>query len=706
MTGTGAARQKVVILGGGMGGLTAALELTDPKQGGRYDVTVYQMGWRLGGKGASGRNRERNDRIEEHGLHVWFGFYHNAFRLMGDVYRELGRKEGTPLATLDDAFKPQDTYLLQEKVGGAWRPWPVDFPEIAGEEGRADSDLVQVWKILAAWLQAVLTKHPARHEKVDVTRHDGGVGVLGHIGALTGRLAVTAEHGVADLFKLVHAAASPSSGMGRAARHVIVDIIDTVSRIVWHQIAARVAKGEDEPRRFWAMFFTGATIARGMLSDDLTARGLDVINDVDFIAWLNRNSPFVADHEGRPNDVAFGAAMLRVFYDAAFGYADGDTDRPDIAAGTALRTILRIAFQYERAILFQMQAGMGDTVFAPIYTVLKRRGVRFEFFCRADKLHLSSDGRAIEQVRIARQVALKGEYVPVYPVRDLDCWPSQPFFDAIVEGEALRLSGCNLEHHDSGWKDRGQPFTLVAEKDFDHLVLAVPLPCLNELCSELVLASSEWRAMLGGIASVRTLAMQLWFDATRAEMGLPRDPDIIGGYVEPWSSITDFSHLLQRENWPAEGGPSFLTYACGVMKDTVPDDEAKAQETVAASARAFLAAQTREIWPGVQASDAGLDWRRLHGSKDGLTARLGEQYLRANIDTAELYVQSRANSIRHRIRADRSGFRRLSLAGDWTDNGLNIGSIEACAISGLQAARGISGQPAHIPGERDITCRW
>ena len=50
--GAPATRQKIAIVGGGMGALTAAYWLTDPSLGGRYDVTVYTMGWRLGGKGA------------------------------------------------------------------------------------------------------------------------------------------------------------------------------------------------------------------------------------------------------------------------------------------------------------------------------------------------------------------------------------------------------------------------------------------------------------------------------------------------------------------------------------------------------------------------------------------------------------------------------------------------------------------------------
>src|SRR5262249_8633861 len=98
-------KPKVVILGGGAAALTCAFELTEPpdwRQ--RFEsVAVYQMGWRLGGKGASGRNARFSQRIEEHGLHVWPGFYENAFHLMRRCYDELGRPAGAPLAKWDDA---------------------------------------------------------------------------------------------------------------------------------------------------------------------------------------------------------------------------------------------------------------------------------------------------------------------------------------------------------------------------------------------------------------------------------------------------------------------------------------------------------------------------------------------------------------------------------------------------------------------------
>ena len=48
------AKKKIAILGGGMAGLTTAYYLTKtPELRAQYEVTVHQMGWRLGGKAAS-----------------------------------------------------------------------------------------------------------------------------------------------------------------------------------------------------------------------------------------------------------------------------------------------------------------------------------------------------------------------------------------------------------------------------------------------------------------------------------------------------------------------------------------------------------------------------------------------------------------------------------------------------------------------------
>ena len=123
MSTEGNGKIRVAVLGGGVAALTTAFELTStPELRAKYDVTLYQLGWRLGGKGASGRNREIADRIEEHGLHIWMGFYENAFRAMRAAYAELGRKPGEPLATWEEAFHKHSYIVLEEKLEDGFHP--------------------------------------------------------------------------------------------------------------------------------------------------------------------------------------------------------------------------------------------------------------------------------------------------------------------------------------------------------------------------------------------------------------------------------------------------------------------------------------------------------------------------------------------------------------------------------------------------------
>ena len=66
---------KVAIVGGGCAAMATAFELSGAEHAGRYEITVYQQGWRLGGKGASGRGPA--GRIEEHGLHLFLAYVNN-----------------------------------------------------------------------------------------------------------------------------------------------------------------------------------------------------------------------------------------------------------------------------------------------------------------------------------------------------------------------------------------------------------------------------------------------------------------------------------------------------------------------------------------------------------------------------------------------------------------------------------------------------
>jgi uncharacterized protein with NAD-binding domain and iron-sulfur cluster len=84
--------------------MATAFDLTRPELEGQYQVTIFQQGFRLGGKGASGRGP--GDRIEEHGLHIFMGFYENAFRLIRECYRELDRPSTSRFSDLEDFFNP------------------------------------------------------------------------------------------------------------------------------------------------------------------------------------------------------------------------------------------------------------------------------------------------------------------------------------------------------------------------------------------------------------------------------------------------------------------------------------------------------------------------------------------------------------------------------------------------------------------------
>ncbi len=126
---------KVSIIGGGCAAMATAFELTRPEHGGKYAVTIHQQGWRLGGKGASGR-KAPSQRIEEHGLHLWMGFYENAFRMMRECYVEAARDPATcNLATWEDAFKPDNYVGVTERTSSGWANWSAMFPPAAGLPG-------------------------------------------------------------------------------------------------------------------------------------------------------------------------------------------------------------------------------------------------------------------------------------------------------------------------------------------------------------------------------------------------------------------------------------------------------------------------------------------------------------------------------------------------------------------------------------------
>ena len=98
-------------------------------------------------------------RIQEHGLHNWFGFYDNAFAQIRQVYRSSHRPRGAPLRTLDEAFEPADEAVFVERLPSGPQLWTIhNVVNTArpGEGGLWDSPWDYVEEALEALLRMLV----------------------------------------------------------------------------------------------------------------------------------------------------------------------------------------------------------------------------------------------------------------------------------------------------------------------------------------------------------------------------------------------------------------------------------------------------------------------------------------------------------------------------------------------------------------------
>jgi uncharacterized protein with NAD-binding domain and iron-sulfur cluster len=695
MSETSTRRPRVALLGGGLGSLTTAYELSSRG----FDVTVYQLGWRLGGQGASGRNTQVSSRIEEHGLHIWFGFYHNAFRMMREVYDALGRPAGDPLARVEDAFIGQDEHLFLERVNGEIRRWMITFPHDDGFPGTTDSSIPSLHEMLERLLDRAhdhaatnLTPHlPSPAAGASTTAPYRLERILGAV--------VADAHTIEDLVVSVGVSAALEMAARLAARVREEPGVLPHLKAFLDAVAAHIQRGmlvpqDDDIRRAFIVLDLAVTYARGLIADGALDEGLHPLDRFEFREWLTRHGA---------STMTVQSAVVQAFYDASFSYEDGRTDLPNVAAGVAIRSTLRILLGYQGHVVYKMAAGMGDTIFAPIYQVLKQRGVRFEFFHRVTSLEpgtLSAGSRGIAKVHLARQVNLKnGTYDPLIDVDGLPCWPSAPLTAQIENGEQLK--GVNLESHWSGWPDVAT-LTLEAGRDYDVVVLGISLGALPLICQPLLAEDEprrqQWADLFAKVKTIRTQAVQVWADRTSEELGWGPQGGIIACCQEPDASWADFSHLLGREGWAPSAHVSGVYYGCGPMPDSMPpipppdrtDFPAERLADAEATADSFLRDNATPLWPNAVVGE-GMD-----------PAVIASRYDRANIDPSERYVLAVSGGEFAKLPPDASGYTNLFLTGAWVDNGLNISSVEGTVMAGMACAAAVSGTPINIIGAGDL----
>jgi uncharacterized protein with NAD-binding domain and iron-sulfur cluster len=712
-------KRRIAILGGGMGGLTTAYYLSrTPDLRDRFEITIYQMGWRLGGKLASGRDDQ--GRNLEHGLHVWFGCYENAFAMLKEIYAARPAGPGDPFPTWRDVMKPQDFTPIAMRTDPGWTFVPVEWPQNGGDPG--DGGLFPtLWEMLTGVsnLIALILKR------------------LGALGVLPPAAPLSAGGGSALVFALrsargdshpevAHAralAASPAPSLadlglaiGRwskafAGDHLRfgADHLSTFGATIGDLAAFSSARAADPTlgptiKLMLEALNVFAAMMKGVIADILLKDApLISLDDLELRDWLL--------NWGADPTIVKSSSAVRMLYDTAFLYQDGDPNRPSVGAGCALGAGLRLVATYKGSMMWEVQGGMGECVIAPLYEALLAAGVHFRFFHKAVAIEPTADGKAVATLRIDRQAELlSGDYQPTFETNHTRCWRATPDWAQLVDGERLKAANVNFESH---W-DQQPPverLTLTRGADFDDVVLAIPLggykPLNGDpgLCDALIAKGGPFADFVNNVRIVPTYAVQLWINRDEASLGWaqPRPATVAG--PQPLCVWADMSSVLAVETPTPDRQAKTLHYFCGTYPTRLYAAPSAAVDTPATAA-ADIRKQTVDwlranvVWTWPKAGDGKtFDWSVLCAAPAVVgEARLDAQFLRANIDPTECTVGSDAGTTKYRLGPAEAGFDGFWLAGESTKHGFNATAVESAVMSGKATAKAIAGLTYDIVG--------
>ena len=192
-----------------------------------------------------------------------------------------------------------------------------------------------------------------------------------------------------------------------------------------------------------------------------------------------------------------------------------------------------VLFEYKGAIFWKMTAGMGDVVIAPLYQVLRKRGVEFEFFHRLDALHLDDRTSADRRDHHGPPGPARRRR---RPLRTADQGARPPRLSrALPLADQTRPASPDCDRHRwrSHFGERDDVETRVLRRgvDFDHVVLAVSMGMLPIVAEELIEDRPEWREMTTHVRTVATQAFQLWLRPDEPALGWHEPGVTISAYV-------------------------------------------------------------------------------------------------------------------------------------------------------------------------------
>ena len=528
-------KKKIAILGGGPAGLAAAWQLTheDGWQD-HYDVTVYQQGWRCGGKCATGRGPA--ERVQEHGIHVLMGSYDSVFTILEDVYgarARYGVAPESPFASWQDAFGRIDATLLSDSSDPTlirWQAWPVIFPQNQLTPGQGPP--TPLWTVLADVLGtglSALLGSPYASGTGPIRRW-----ILSWFfpeeSSLSSPVALLADaiHDVESLpSKLLESMLDPGhaelhrqakartqeltasvNGESTEGLSALDDVLDLLEHILqgierWAHLAADVIA------RDIALIEFAVVGLRGLIEDcwDMSDGKFDFarIDHLDLRARMKSH--------GASQRCLYSSPM-RFMYAGTFSNDIGDGNGGLFAAGTAMRSAFKM-LAYKGSLVYQMRAGTGDTLIAPVFQVLEARGVEFAYFHQITNIHDDPDG-VIREIDVKVQARVKElPYRPLKPVEVttggvVDAWPDRPMWDQLDPDDAAELKRVGWEH--DCVRAKGHPEKLVYGEDFTHLILATPVATLPHVAPEIVARVPSWKRTVELVKATPTQSFQLWFE--------------------------------------------------------------------------------------------------------------------------------------------------------------------------------------------------
>lgn len=652
---------RLVILGGGIAALTTAFYASELGHERVFPggIHVYEMTDALGGKGASRRTTTKNieHRIEEHGLHVWFGFYDNAFWLLRRCHEYLENEAtahgyerwGSALRDIDQGFRPCSRIAAVDFDGASWVPWVADFPEDSTERPwhvRSDDPgfakptalAARALRLAETFLYSVLGRPSATDPPFETILDPSLVPLPFHLPKTTGLWSAVDQL----LSQSVTSAAS-------------LEILSTGLRVL-AAAATEVRNRLDEPvrrhpalRRTWYLVDLLLAAVRGLIDDGVLSTGrFELIDGIDLRGWL-------ALHGASEESVSCGLLKALV-YDVAFAYEDGNPARPSCSAATGVEGLLRVLLTYRGALMWKMNAGMGEIVFAPIYEALLRRGVEFHFGHRVESVVLSGRGERRRATRITFREG-SGTRQPgrlqTLVVDDgklagtLPHWGPPPAVDP--DARSRRLPALALGRH-------------------DMVVYGLPVGTISGVVRN---PPEAWATCAREVRTVATAALQVWLDVPVTRYAPWATPDVtLGGYTEPFDTWADMKVLSgERSADPERHNPRSVAYftnvAPGAQGDPTPSQHERDRWI-----DDFLDHGLTGLWPEFDRNSMVI-----------------EHYPRFNYDPSSRYTLSLPGSLSARLSPSNDQIVNLRAVGDWTRNGINGGCIEAAVISGMIAAR-------------------